>query len=65
MQQTLILIKPDGVQRRLVGSILKRFEQKGLRLAGLKLVKPTHALAEKTLRRPQGQAVLRRAAPIL
>ena len=47
MQQTLILIKPDGVQRRLVGEILTRFERKGLRLAGLKLVKPTHALAEK------------------
>jgi nucleoside-diphosphate kinase len=47
MQQTLILIKPDGVQRRLVGSIMKRFEQKGLRLAGLKLVKPGRELAEK------------------
>src|SRR5580692_1164326 len=47
MQQTLILIKPDGVQRRLVGTILQRFEQKGLRLAGLKLVKPSRDLAEK------------------
>src|SRR6202163_1144916 len=47
MQQTLILIKPDGVQRRLVGAIVRRFERKGLRLAGLKLVRPTRALAEK------------------
>src|SRR6202795_2485966 len=47
MQQTLILIKPDGVQRRLVGAIMRRFEQKGLRLAGLKLVKPSRDLAEK------------------
>jgi nucleoside-diphosphate kinase len=47
MQQTLILIKPDGVQRRLVGAIMQRFEQKGLRLAGLKLVKPSKQLAEK------------------
>jgi nucleoside-diphosphate kinase len=47
MQQTLILIKPDGVQRRLVGTIMQRFEQKGLRLAGLKLVKPSRDLAEK------------------
>jgi nucleoside-diphosphate kinase len=47
MQQTLILIKPDGVQRRLVGSIMQRFEQKGLRLAGLKLTKPSLELAEK------------------
>lgn len=47
MQQTLILIKPDGVQRRLVGTLIRRFEQKGLRLAGLKLVKPGRELAEK------------------
>ncbi len=47
MQQTLILIKPDGVQRRLVGAIITRFEKKGLRLAGLRLVKPSRDLAEK------------------
>ena len=38
MQQTLILLKPDAVQRRLVGDITARLERKGLRLAGLKLV---------------------------
>lgn len=47
MQQTLILIKPDGVQRRLVGELIRRFECKGLRLAALKLVKPSRDLAEK------------------
>jgi nucleoside-diphosphate kinase len=47
MQRTLILVKPDGVQRRLVGTILERFEKKGLRLAALKLVKPSRDLAEK------------------
>jgi nucleoside-diphosphate kinase len=47
MQQTLILIKPDGVQRRLVGTIITRFETKGLRLAGLKLLQPSRALAER------------------
>jgi len=47
MQRTLILVKPDGVQRRLVGVILQRFEQKGLRLVGLKLVHADRALAEK------------------
>jgi nucleoside-diphosphate kinase len=46
MQKTLVLLKPDCVQRRLVGAILERFEQKGLRLAGLKLLQPTRALAE-------------------
>ncbi len=47
MQQTLILIKPDGVQRRLVGAITQRFERKGLRLTGLKLVQASRTLAEK------------------
>src|SRR5215831_13784402 len=47
MQQTLILLKPDGVQRRLLGEVIGRFERKGLRLAGLKLVKPSRDVAEK------------------
>jgi len=47
MQQTLILLKPDCVQRRLIGVVTQRFEQKGLRLAGLKLVKASRDLAEK------------------
>src|SRR5437870_12175603 len=47
MQQTLILIKPDVVQRRLVGAIIQRFEAKGLRLAGLKMLQASQSLAEK------------------
>jgi nucleoside-diphosphate kinase len=47
MQRTLILLKPDCVQRRLIGNITRRFEQKGLRLAGLKLVHASRELAEK------------------
>lgn len=47
MQQTLILLKPDAVQRRLVGTILQRFEQKGLRIAGLKIVNANRELAEQ------------------
>ena len=47
MQKTLILLKPDAIQRRLIGAILARFEQKGLRIAGLKIVQPDRALAEK------------------
>ena len=46
MQQTLILLKPDCVQRRLVGTVIRRFEQKGLRLAALKLVQAGRELAE-------------------
>ena len=47
MQQTLILLKPDAVHRRLVGTVIARFEAKGLRLVGLKLVTATRDLAEK------------------
>src|SRR5712691_10082897 len=47
MQKTLILLKPDCVQRRLVGEVTARFEKKGLRLAGLKLVQASRDLAEK------------------
>ncbi|MFT7671228.1 MAG: nucleoside-diphosphate kinase [Planctomycetota bacterium] len=37
MERTLVLLKPDAVQRHLVGPIISRFEQKGLQLAGLKM----------------------------
>src|SRR5436305_576852 len=47
MQRTLILLKPDAVQRRLVGTLIQRFEQKGLRLVGVKMVHPSQELAEK------------------
>jgi len=45
-ERTLILIKPDGVQRLLVGRILERYEQRGLKIVGLKLVQTTRELAE-------------------
>jgi nucleoside-diphosphate kinase len=47
MQRTLILLKPDAVQRRLIGTLIQRFEHKGLRLVGLKLVQASRELAEK------------------
>ncbi|HQV27418.1 MAG TPA: nucleoside-diphosphate kinase [Thermoflexales bacterium] len=47
MERTLIIIKPDGVQRALVGNVIKRFEARGLRLAGLKLIQIPRALAEE------------------
>jgi nucleoside-diphosphate kinase len=47
MQRTLIIFKPDCVQRRLVGPILTRFEAKGLRIAAIKLVLVDRTLAEK------------------
>lgn len=47
MERTLVLIKPDGIQRRLVGEIIGRFERKGLKIVGLKLIIMTKKLAEK------------------
>ena len=46
-ERTLVLIKPDGVQRLLVGRILERYESRGLKLIGLKLVHVDRALAER------------------
>jgi nucleoside-diphosphate kinase len=39
MERTLVILKPDAVERRLVGDLIRRFEQKGLRIVGLKLQK--------------------------
>jgi nucleoside-diphosphate kinase len=41
IERTLVMAKPDGVQRGLVGEIIRRFEIRGLKLVALKLVKPT------------------------
>jgi nucleoside-diphosphate kinase len=46
-ERTLVLIKPDGVQRLLVGRILARYEDRGLRIAGLKLMAVDRELAER------------------
>jgi len=46
-QKTLVLLKPDCVQRRLVGELIGRFERKGLRLAALKIVQASRQLAEQ------------------
>ncbi|MCX6019975.1 MAG: nucleoside-diphosphate kinase [Chloroflexi bacterium] len=47
MERTLIIIKPDGVQRSLVGDVISRFEKRGLRIAGMKLMQITRAIAEE------------------
>jgi nucleoside-diphosphate kinase len=46
MERTFLAVKPDGVQRHLVGEIIRRYETKGFKLVGLKLVQPTRELAE-------------------
>ena len=46
MERTFLMVKPDGVQRRLVGEIMRRFENKGFALAGLQMLTPSRAMAE-------------------
>lgn len=46
MERTLVIVKPDGVQRGLAGEVIKRFEQKGLKVVGLKMM----TLSEAVLR---------------
>lgn len=47
MERTLILVKPDGVQRNLMGEIIGRFERRGLKLIGMKFMQMTVELAEQ------------------
>lgn len=47
MQRTLVLAKPDAVQRGLIGEIIGRFERKGLKVAGLRLLSVSREMAEE------------------
>ncbi|MCA9945434.1 MAG: nucleoside-diphosphate kinase [Anaerolineales bacterium] len=47
MERTLILVKPDGVQRGLMGEIVRRFERRGLKLIGMKFIQMTEELAHQ------------------
>ncbi len=47
MERTLMLVKTDGVQRKLVGEAIRRVEMSGLKIVALKMIKPTRELAAK------------------
>lgn len=47
MEQTVVLVKPDGVQRGLIGEIIHRFERKGLKLAAIKMISVDDALIDE------------------
>lgn len=47
VERTYIMVKPDGVQRRLTGEIIRRFENRGLKLVALKMLVPPRETAEK------------------
>lgn len=50
MERTFVMVKPDGVKRGLIGAILQRYEQKGLKLVAAKLVNVSRELAEEHYR---------------
>jgi nucleoside diphosphate kinase len=52
MERTYVMVKPDGVQRGLVGEILKRFEQRGYQLLALELIHPTKERLEEHVSLP-------------
>lgn len=56
MEQTFLMVKPDGVRRQLVGEIIKRFEAKGFTLAALKMVMPIREQAEAHYEVHRGKA---------
>ncbi len=47
LERTLILVKPDGVQRRLIGKIVSRIEDKGLQIVGLKMLQITPEMSRQ------------------
>ena len=56
MERTLIIVKPEGVQRGLVGQVLARFEAKGFKIVGLKLMRITPELAARHYAEHEGKA---------
>ena len=55
MQRTFVMVKPDGVQRRLIGRVIARFEQAGINLAAMKFMSVSRDLAEQHYAVHQGK----------
>lgn len=58
MERSLIILKPDAVQRGLIGPILTRIEQRGLRIVGMKLMQIDESLARRHYAIHEGKAFL-------
>lgn len=56
VQRTFVMIKPDGVRRNLVGEIISRFEKRGLKIVGLKMVQMDRATAERLYEEHKGKS---------
>lgn len=57
IEKTLVLLKPDVVQRGLIGEIISRFEKKGLKIVAMKMVWPSEELAQEHYRHPEEAAM--------
>ena len=55
MERSLVLVKPDGVQRGLIGEVIARFERRGLRLVGAKFMQVSQDLAKKHYAEHEGK----------
>lgn len=58
MERTFLMLKPDAIQRGLVGEVIGRFEKKGFKLIGLKLIQVDRALAEEHYKEHKGKGFL-------
>ena len=64
-QRTLLALKPDTVQRGLIGALLGRFEQRGFKVVGLKMLRPSRQLAESHYEEHRGKAFYERACTFI
>lgn len=56
IEETLVLVKPDGVARNLIGEVLRRIERKGYQIVDLKMVEPTRQLLEEHYAEHRGKS---------
>lgn len=59
MEQTFVMIKPDGVKRGLTGEVIKRFERSGLKLVGIKMLEPSLELLHSHYKTTEEDTILR------
>ncbi|MEM1661340.1 MAG: nucleoside-diphosphate kinase [Desulfurococcaceae archaeon] len=55
IERTLVIIKPDGVRRGLIGEVISRFEKKGLRIIAMKMLRISREIAEKLYEEHRGK----------
>jgi nucleoside-diphosphate kinase len=55
MERTLVLIKPDGVEKKLIGEVIRRYEQKGMKVAKIQSLYATREMVEEHYKEHQGK----------